>query len=68
MSWSDAVTQYARALKQGQKYHNACVIRGQNLALPDEASATDADWDAWAEKYLLHPTGKIAQIRVSLMQ
>ena len=30
MSWSDAVTQYARALKQGQKYHNACVIRGQN--------------------------------------
>ena len=30
MSWSDAATQYARALKQGQKYHNACVIRGQN--------------------------------------
>lgn len=30
MSWTDAVTQYARALKQGQKYHNACIIRGQN--------------------------------------
>lgn len=30
MSWPDAATQYARALKQGQKYHNACVIRGQN--------------------------------------
>ncbi len=30
MSWTDASTQYARALKQGQKYHNACVIRGQN--------------------------------------
>lgn len=30
MSWTDAATQYARALKQGQKYHNACVIRGQN--------------------------------------
>ncbi len=30
MSWNDASTQYARALKQGQKYHNACVIRGQN--------------------------------------
>lgn len=49
-------------------YSVECVIRGQNLALPDEASATDADWDAWAEKYLLHPTGEIAQIRVSLMQ
>ena len=30
MSWPDASTQYARALKLGQKYHNACVIRGQN--------------------------------------
>ncbi len=49
-------------------YSVECVIRGQNLALPDEASATASDRDAWAEKYLLHPTGKIAQIRVSLMQ
>ncbi len=30
MSRQEAITQYARALKQGQKYHNACVIRGLN--------------------------------------
>ncbi|MBE5802733.1 MAG: BMP family ABC transporter substrate-binding protein [Clostridiales bacterium] len=30
MSWQEAATQYAKALKQGQKHHNACVIRGKN--------------------------------------
>ncbi len=49
-------------------YSVECVINGQNFDLPDEVTATEADWEEWAEKYLLNPSGKIIQIRVSLIQ
>ncbi|MBO5649327.1 MAG: hypothetical protein J6S76_05385, partial [Clostridia bacterium] len=44
-----------------------CSVSAENLNLPDEVTATTADWEEWAEKYLHNPTGIIRQIRVSLI-
>ncbi|MBQ3066124.1 MAG: leucine-rich repeat domain-containing protein [Clostridia bacterium] len=46
-------------------YSVECIISGQNLDLPDEVTATTADWEEWAERYLQNPTGIIRRIRVS---
>ena len=32
--------------------------------LPDESTATDAEWEAWQRAFLQNPTGEIAQLRI----
>lgn len=49
-------------------YSVECVVSGQNLDLPDEVTAQQSDPEKWAENYLSNPTGKIVQIRISLIQ
>ncbi len=48
-------------------YSVTWTVRGENLDLPDEVSATDADWEKWAKEYLLNPTGEIIRMRVSVI-
>ncbi len=49
-------------------YSVECIIRGENLDLPDEVTATTSDWEEWAERYLLNPAGEIIRVRVSLIK
>ncbi len=44
------------------------IMASQNLDLPDEVTATESDWEKWAENYLKNPTGIISRIRISLIQ
>lgn len=43
-------------------------VSAENLILPDETTATNEEWEKWAESYLRNPSGKILQIRIGLTQ
>jgi len=49
-------------------YSVECTVKGENLDLPNEVTATSTDWEEWAEKYLRNPTGELQRIRISRIQ
>lgn len=63
-AWYSVINGTAHARAAFDTYTVTAVFSGKFTDLPNEETATEQEWDVWAEKFMKSPTGNIGQIRL----